>query len=618
MRFKSNIDKINRSYKISRSSLNFNTKLTSKQGSISIFQIASIAIIISTFALLSSFLIKSKTENNLKRTEILVSESILNTYNDDLYRGFSLLGYKDDRALIKNISIFYEEKYNVNIDVEATKFLSDENIIIQMKAIVLARLGTSYLDDMTKKLEIKDDIVSTISKGKNIVNSMELNLEKYDEFLELANSLVDVFVDISNGYALEELEDEYGLSSIKHKLSRLISLNGSFTSSQGGAVTPSAYMIDSLLSGQLIVAGDNNVSIMESVKKLHSLLSSTPNLEEDISQENEMLFSIAENILVDTYYESNRKNENRNSSDSNDYAAMYKLFKDIHSERSKDIDKSLKLNNVDVDSSYLLLNPIDKLAMIEYMTIMLSDEVVSAKRDHYYTDRKGIVAYENSELEYLITGLDEDESRLKVRNFIRSIRFPLNLMHIYNMESKRATVNSIAVAINTILPIPAFISSPIIAAAWSYLETECDLNTIYEGEAVAFLKLSPDDWATDIDFLKKLGSIGKTISKKEDNKNKKSTNTKINLSKNTPPKKDNSLLDESEVQKLYYNDYLRLMALTKSSSDMMERFKKIVYVYIDEEDFDINELIIEHKIDIYMDKKHNYKFKETLIDGYIN
>ena len=78
------------------------------------------------------------------------------------------------------------------------------------------------------------------------------------------------------------------------------------------------------------------------------------------------------------------------------------------------------------------------------------------------------------------------------------------------------------------------------------------------------------------------------------------------------------MLDISELQKLYYNDYLRLMALTKSSSDMMERFKTIVYKYIDDREFNINDLVIEHKVDIYMDRKHNYKFKESLIDGYIN
>ncbi|MGB3367961.1 MAG: DUF5702 domain-containing protein, partial [Acidaminobacteraceae bacterium] len=198
------------------------------------------------------------------------------------------------------------------------------------------------------------------------------------------------------------------------------------------------------------------------------------------------------------------------------------------------------------------------------------------------------------------------------------IRFPLNLLHIYKDTEKLNLINELAIGIAALIPLPPFVSSPIIAASWAYLETEWDLKTIYDGDAVVFLKITSDDWVTDFGFLeeKAKGDFA-DIKKNIDTKNKNAVNVRKKTDQKKPPKKDQSILDASELQKLYYNDYLRLMALTKSSSSMMERFKIIVYIYMDDEDFNINDLVIEHKVNIYMDKRNNYKFKESLIDGYI-
>lgn len=585
------------------SNLKFKSKLNSRRGSVTIFQIVSVAMLVVVFGLLSSALIKNKTENNLKRAEKLVSESILNTYNDDLYKGFSLLGYKNDRELIDNITYFYEDKYNVSIIVEPTKYLSDANMIIQMKRIVLARLGISYLDDITKKLEIKDDIVSSISKGQNIVNNMETKLEAYDEFLELTTSLANVFVDIKNGYELESLDDKYGLSSLNYKLSRVIKLDDLLNSigNKNGS--------DSSL---------DESNLMDNIKRLKSVISSAKSGVKDTSELNNTLLDIAEEIIIETNYELDNGGV-RSSKDKGDYWEIYETFKNIHKNKSKDISEDIRFDVNSVDASNLFLNPLDKMAFIEYMTIMLSDEVESGRRDHYYTNRSGLSRYESSELEYIITGFESNTSKSKVKNFIRTIRFPLNLLHIYSEAEKLKIINELAIAIAALIPVPPFVSSPIMAASWAYLETEWDIKMIYKGDAVVFIKGGSDDWATDFGFLEEKVRSGSTdINKDLDRKNGKSIDITKKYGQKKAPKKDESILDTSELQKLYYNDYLRLMALTKSSSDMMERFKTIVYKYIDDKEFNINNLVIEHKVDIYIDKKHNYKFKESLIDGYIN
>lgn len=592
-----------------------------QRGSVTIFQIIILATILLVFTMLSSALIKKKTENNLMRAEMLVSESLLNTYNSDLYSGFSLLGYESNKEINDNLKGFYEEKYNVKIKVTPIKLLSDENMIVQMKKIVVARLGVSYLDDLTVKLEIKDDIVSNITRARELVDSAEKNLESYDELLALTSSFADVLVDIKNGHTIESLDDDYGLHSINRKINKIIKLDRRIKHNSDELMSGSGtYIFNKIKSDSLNIVSSNDddmIGIIEDIGQVLSLAKKNP---DEIYKLDESLFDISKRFVLSSNGDSNGDDISNIYSTSTEYIDLYRNIKDMHKKDSQTSTKKNDLENERVQSSNLLLNPIDKLALIEYMTIMLSDQVLSEKRDHYYSNRTDILGYENAELEYVITSCEAPASKSKIKNFIRGIRFPLNLIHIYSSTSKRESINALALTISTILPIPPFISSPIIASAWSLIETEIDIKIIYGGGGILVFKMTDDDWSSDFGIIKTLSKARYSSENLDNNSSYKSKNQKLDLSKKTDinnDKNDSNAIETNKFQELYYNDYLRLMALTKSSSDMMNRFKKIVHSYIDESDFNINTLIIEHRIDIFLDEKENYRFKESLLDGYI-
>lgn len=586
--------------------------LKSKRGSITIFQIICFAFIIATFSLLTSSLIKDKIENNLKRTEKLVSESILNTYNEDLYQGFSLLAYEYNEEIESDITSFYERKYNVNIHTSATKYLSDYNMVDQMKLVVISRLGVSYLDDITKKMDVKKDIISNISRAKKIVSDMDSKLEKYDEIISIMSSLSEVFVDIKNGITINSLDERYDLERMVDKLDKIIELDTQLKNiSSESAFSYEKFNLSLVKIGNMTLKSNDNDDWIQIIYSLKDAIYKSNNGLNELEKTDENLFKISERISI---FHENNDDINKKIKFSN----LFKNIKEINKNASKESSEFAYFEEKDVEELQLVLSPIDKLAFIEYMTIMLSDQVRSGMRDHFYTSRSSVDGYQNSELEYVITGLSNSDSKQKVRNYIRTIRFPLNLIHIYTSKEKLDLINSLSASIAAVSQIPPFVSSPVIAAAWSYVETECDLIKIYRGESVANIKVSNEDWESDFGFLNSLIDTNTDLNSLK----YESNNVKFDLEENKIEKKENldkkSEIQSNEIFNLYYNDYLRLMALATSSSKMMARFKLIVNEYLGVDEFDINNLLIEHKVDIFMDERRNRKFKESLVDGYIN
>ncbi len=581
--------------------------LKSNKGSMTIFQIILIAFLISIFALLSSYLIRTKTQNNLIRSEKLISESLLNMYDTRLYEGFSLLGYEEDEEKIYRIRSFYNNKYKVDIGVESSQLLSDENILRQMKTIVIARLGVSYLDDMTQKLEIKDDILSMISKARGISNSLEKKLEIYDEFLSLTSSISGLLLDIERGRDLFYIDENYNLSSLNYRLGRIIELDhmlGNYYGQEGNI--SNKYIFDKIEIHNGLIESSDNTMLIDILKRLKREIAYAKN-KGSSSYDYEALLDIGESLSVRRDYELNNSNREKKS-----YWDMYRAFKDYYKDSlGEGLDDSYFISIYDYEDeakSDLQISFVDKIAFIEYLTIMLRDQVKSDKRDHYYSIREESDFYKNMELEAVITGAQPEKARNKVRNFIKLIRFPSNLLHIYTSAEKKNSINSLSMAIAAIIPVPPIRSSALIATSWAYLETMVDLSDIYKGRGVSLVKVNSGDWRTDFGFFTEK-AIGDDFNNSSDDD--------FDIKKKEDDSSSHDMETDKESFSLYYNDYLRLMGLSRSSSDMMYRFKLLISRYMEDESFNINELVIEHKIEIYLDKGRKVKFKETLIDGYI-
>lgn len=102
-----------------------------------------------------------------------------------------------------------------------------------------------------------------------------------------------------------------------------------------------------------------------------------------------------------------------------------------------------------------------------------------------------------NEIEYIISGKYSDESaRKNVETKLKILRNMLNLYYLYSCSEKRQGALTLA---EMITPGPAAVlTQAVILETWAYQEAENDINILYEGGAVPFIK-KDQNWALTLD-----------------------------------------------------------------------------------------------------------------------
>ncbi len=213
-------------------------------------------------------------------------------------------------------------------------------------------------------------------------------------------------------------------------------------------------------------------------------------------------------------------------------------------------------------------------------------------------------SYFQNEWEYLVAGKLDDEANYKAcRRRIYLIRNALNLVALYKDTAKVEAITAIA---ELITPGAGSLTQVAIAEAWSAIEAEEDLKTLYSGGKVPLIKTN-GEWKTDLDSV--LNSSDFTSQLEEEAKKNLETN-KEEISEKISGIGGESL---SEGRGASYEDYLKILLFTMNGNIRTLRIMDIIQInmkfkYYD--DFNMEEYYIGVNFNIHANGK-DYEFEDS-------
>lgn len=114
-------------------------------------------------------------------------------------------------------------------------------------------------------------------------------------------------------------------------------------------------------------------------------------------------------------------------------------------------------------------------------------------------------AYIDLEAEYILYGrFSDQENEEEIRSSLFWLRSALNLAHIYSDSHKRAEVTALASGTFALVPFPVAVC--IISGIWAAIEAHNDLNLLFDGQCVPFIK-NAKDWKSSLS-----GAVGGHVS----------------------------------------------------------------------------------------------------------
>ncbi|MCG8482129.1 MAG: DUF5702 domain-containing protein [Clostridia bacterium] len=183
------------------------------------------------------------------------------------------------------------------------------------------------------------------------------------------------------------------------------------------------------------------------------------------------------------------------------------------------------------------------------------NEYVLSFFKHHTNENINAESFFEHEVEYILYGeYSEKKNFTRFQSDLFLLRVGMNMVHIYSDPVKRQQVLKAALPLTTISP---FFAQLLITSAWAAAESKLDLDELLEGEEVAFMK-TKEDWRLSLDAVF------------SSNKNVKNNQGKIHFDKkkNKDDKDEGKQLD---INKLDYEDYLRLFLLFRKKEDTLYR-----------------------------------------------
>lgn len=177
--------------------------------------------------------------------------------------------------------------------------------------------------------------------------------------------------------------------------------------------------------------------------------------------------------------------------------------------------------------------------------------------------------YLNNELEYVIKGSpDDDVNYESCRKRLFLLRNALNLASLYKSPAKVELITTVA---ECITPGPLGAATQLlIAEAWAVIETEKDLEVLYDNGRVPVLK-NDDQWQTDLDSVI---SSGKLRGELDEESKQLLDENRSDISEIPGIRSAGDVLTEG----LSYDEYLLLMILCVNKRTRLLRLMDIVQI----------------------------------------
>lgn len=198
----------------------------------------------------------------------------------------------------------------------------------------------------------------------------------------------------------------------------------------------------------------------------------------------------------------------------------------------------------------------DEIYVNEYILKIFKDtvEINDANTD----GKSSTTFFEKGEVEYIIGGnTDEKANKYLVRGQILLIRFGMNTLHVYSDAQKRLQALELATTLAGVTGFGIPIVHNLIMCAWGTAEAFYDIEEIYNGKRVPFIK-NAGNWKTDL--------LPTGFKERDD----------------TQP--EDGLMDFD------YHDYLRLLLLVKDKEVKMNRIEDLIQLNVQQSktDFQLN------------------------------
>jgi hypothetical protein len=202
----------------------------------------------------------------------------------------------------------------------------------------------------------------------------------------------------------------------------------------------------------------------------------------------------------------------------------------------------------------------------EYILKSFKDvvEIADSSTDH----KSNTTFFEKGEVEYIIGGNNNEEINIYlIKGQILLIRFGMNTLHIYSDSQKRLQALEIATAAAGLTGFGIPIVHNLIMCAWGTAEAIYDINDLYAGKKVPFIK-TVDNWRTDL--------LPSGFKAKDD------------------------IQKEAGLMDFDYHDYLRLLLLVKDKEVKMNRIEDLIQLnlQLSNPDFKLNSCNTYIKVDV--------------------
>lgn len=186
----------------------------------------------------------------------------------------------------------------------------------------------------------------------------------------------------------------------------------------------------------------------------------------------------------------------------------------------------------------------DEIYINEYILSTFKDEV--EVKDSGTDNKIKDTLFDKAEVEYILAGASgESQNHIIIKGEILLIRFGMNTLHVYSDSGKRLQALEIAASVAGFTGFGIPVVHNLIMCAWGMAEATQDIEALYKGERVSFIKTA-QTWKTDL--------IPGGYSVKND------------------VQQQGSLMDFD------YHDYLRLLLLVQDKEVKMNRIEDLIQV----------------------------------------
>lgn len=565
----------------------FKYKIKSEKGVISIFIVILLPVIILGGLSLFDYLHVYQQENMGFKVAYACSDTALSQYNAFLYDSFALYANHNVTDLSALITLYFEQNglidketdFNIEVDYDALDQIATYSQAIKDASVTqMGNVAANYTLELFDQLEVSGKIkkLSDQFKVAEIKLAERFELESYKSALDkmvkendfnlnletLRNEAIKGFqlnmeqltIDFNNlSEANQSLLEPYKLSewqatnqAFLERMGRLEAFEADLSTLKS-EIAQYEIMIQQLQVEMFSIESalescDDESRYMELEDQIAGIRNELMHYEANVAEVQSEIVQLAKALQ-----------QSLDSEKPNIINDMQALMDEI-AERAMGVE--IEEGQLNLEEKYNYEKKTDtldnwplheKLLVNEYYLSLFSSYDLECPRAMDPLNRFETERVLKGEIEYILTGVasEKDSVNWVIAQMV-ALRLPMNLMSLLSDGDKMRTISKYTIA----LPQPwRTVAYTAILTAWVSAESYLDVMALMKGEGISFAK-SSSEWHLDLEAFMN--------------------------------RKWQSKVSEKSTNKLYYQDYLRLLLFFQSEDTSLKRVMSLMTVEIQE------------------------------------